>query len=286
MLPCGRCGKHHKPRHCPAYGQQCSACHKLHHFATVCRSKQSVPKALPQEPKKRIHTVAGHSSPARSDASSDNESTLLFDPLKVHDLTQHSAWLSTLTTTNGNITCKLDTGAEASVLPTSVYNQLPIKPQLKPTNINLSAYGGATINPIGTCLLQCQSKDQHHNVKFYVVTVDSQPILGLRDCEKLGLVKRLDVIETGQLTKTLIKEQYKSVFTSLGNLGKYHITLKESYTPVVNPPRRVPHSLKERLRQAIDANVKSGVLVKVDEPTDWVHNLVVVEKKNGSTLVP
>jgi len=28
--------------------------------------------------------------------------------------------------------------------------------------------------------------------------------------------------------------------------------------------------------------VKSGVPVKVDEPTDWVHNLVIVEKKNGS----
>ena len=282
LSPCGRCGKHHKPRHCPAYGQQCSACHKLHHFAIMCRNKPSALNPLPQEPKKRIHTVEGHSSPPHSDISSENESTLLIDPLKVHDLTQHSAWLSTVATTNGNITCKLDTGAEASVLPISAYNQLPVKPQLKSTNINLSAYGGSTITPIGTCLLQCQGKDQHHNVKFYVVTVDSQPILGLRDCEKLGLIKKLDVIETGQLTKSHIKEQYKNVFTGLGNLGKYHITLKESYTPVINPPRRIPHSLKERLRQAIDANVKSGVLVKVDEPTDWVHNLVVVEKKNGS----
>ena len=48
------------------------------------------------------------------------------------------------------------------------------------------------------------------------------------------------------------------------------------------PPRRVPCSLKQRLKQAIDANVASGVLVKVDKPTDWVHNLVIVEKKNGS----
>ena len=30
-----------------------------------------------------------------------------------------------------------------------------------------------------------------------------------------------------------------------------------------------------------DTNVASGVLVKVDEPTDWVHNLVIIEKKNG-----
>jgi len=75
---------------------------------------------------------------------------------------------------------------------------------------------------------------------------------------------------------------YKSAFTGLGNLGKYHITLQENSKPVVNTPRCIPHSLKERLRQALDANVKSGVLVKVDQPTDWVHNLVVVEKKNGS----
>ena len=53
-------------------------------------------------------------------------------------------------------------------------------------------------------------------------------------------------------------------------------------TSVVNPPRRVPHSLKQRLHHALDQNVKSGVLVKVDQPTDWVNNLVIVEKKNGS----
>ena len=35
------------------------------------------------------------------------------------------------------------------------------------------------------------------------------------------------------------------------------------------------------LKQAIDTNVASGVLVKFDEPTDWMHNVVIVEKKNG-----
>ena len=62
----------------------------------------------------------------------------------------------------------------------------------------------------------------------------------------------------------------------------YHITICDNAIPIVNPPRRVPCSLKERLRMVIDTNVASGVLGKVDEPTDWVHNLVIVEKKNGS----
>ena len=54
----------------------------------------------------------------------------------------------------------------------------------------------------------------------------------------------------------------------------------------MNPPRQVPCSLKEHLQMAmamaIDTNVALGVLVKVDVSTDWVNNLVIVEKKNGS----
>ena len=51
---------------------------------------------------------------------------------------------------------------------------------------------------------------------------------------------------------------------------------------MVNPPRRVPHSLKGKLKRNLEKNVESGILVKVDQPTDWVHNLVIVQKKNGS----
>ena len=36
---CGQCGQTYKPKQCPAYGQKCSMCHKLHHFAKYCRSK-------------------------------------------------------------------------------------------------------------------------------------------------------------------------------------------------------------------------------------------------------
>ena len=59
----------------------------------------------------------------------------------------------------------------ASVLPISAYNKLLIKPSLKPTDIKLSAYGGSLIIPVGTCVLQCNGKDEQHNVKFYVVTI-------------------------------------------------------------------------------------------------------------------
>jgi len=56
----------------------------------------------------------------------------------------------------------------------------------------------------------------------------------------------------------MLKDKYPTVFKGLGNLGMYHITLADKYTPIVNPPRRIPHSLKERLRQTIDKNACAG----------------------------
>ena len=177
----------------------------------------------------------------------------------------------------------MEPGAEANVIPVKVFNQFTNTPKVQPTKTKLTAYGGTTIKPLGTCTLQCTSKHNCCDVKFYIVNADSQPILGLVDCEKLGLlVKRVNTIEVDELSKEVLKVHYKEVFCGLGNLGKYHISLREGSTPVVHSARRVPHSLKKQLKHTLDLNVKSGVLCKVDQPTDWVNNLVVVEKCNGS----
>ena len=36
---CGRCGKSHKPRECPAFGKVCHKCKGKNHFKIMCRSK-------------------------------------------------------------------------------------------------------------------------------------------------------------------------------------------------------------------------------------------------------
>ena len=119
-------------------------------------------------------------------------------------------------------------------------------------------------------------------VNFYVTPVDAHPILGLNDCVQLGLIKRVCHIQEGPLTKVSLQERYPTVFTGPGKLGTYHITLHDNHQPVINRAKRIPHSLKDKLRQTLERNVKSVVLQKVDQPTNWVSNLVVVEKKDGS----
>jgi len=73
---------------------------------------------------------------------------------------------------------------------------MKIKPVLKATDVKLIAYGGASITLIGTCQLLCTGKGQQCNIKFYIVPVDANPILGLSACTKLGLIKRVETIQT------------------------------------------------------------------------------------------
>ena len=282
---CGQCGQIHKPKECPAYGQKCLICHKLHHFAKVCRNKTALPRHKKSQKtsfrsdhdsrtgtksRRKLHEVQENDHTAQSNPTSDNESDSFqssdeFDlsPLQIEGIKKSSAWLTDISA-NGNrdtLTMKLDTGAEVSVLPMHLYNKLQVKPPLKTTSMKLSAYGGTSIKPMGICKLPCTGNGKVCDVKFYVAPVNAQAILGLNDCVQLGLVKRVCDLQTELSTKDTIRDNYSSCFSGLGNLGRYHITMVANRTPVVNPPRRVPHSLKQRLHHALDQNVKSRVLV-------------------------
>ena len=38
---CLKCGFSHRPRACPAYGKECRACGRLHHYAKQCHAKEA-----------------------------------------------------------------------------------------------------------------------------------------------------------------------------------------------------------------------------------------------------
>ncbi|CAC5390471.1 unnamed protein product [Mytilus coruscus] len=66
-------------------------------------------------------------------------------------------------------------------------------------------------------------------------------------------------------------KSFPKVFTGLECLEKpYHIKIDSSVNPVINPPRRYQPRFEKSL--------------KVDEPTDWVNSLVVVEKPKTGKL--
>lgn len=88
------------------------------------------------------------------------------------------------------------------------------------------------------------------------------------------------------MTKETAMEEYGHLFKGLGSLGgETTIHLKEDATPVVHTARRIPHAIKDRLKEELDKMEESKVIVRVTKPTDWVNSLVVVEKPNGKLRI-
>lgn len=84
-------------------------------------------------------------------------------------------------------------------------------------------------------------------------------------------------------TKDELVKQYPEVFQGLGEFpGEHHIYLDPEVPPVVHGCRKIPLAIMDRLKETLDQLVLTDVIVPVIEPTKWVNNLVVTEKKNGS----
>ncbi|KAI5755188.1 hypothetical protein M8J77_014828 [Diaphorina citri] len=91
----------------------------------------------------------------------------------------------------------------------------------------------------------------------------------------------MPVDKTFQSKEGLIS-QYEKVFTGIGKFpGKpYSIRLKENAVPVNQPPRRVAKILFDQLRSKLDELERNKIIVKVSEPNEWCHALVIREKPN------
>ena len=46
------------------------------------------------------------------------------------------------------------------------------------------------------------------------------------------------------------------------------------------PPRKVPYLLKDKLKKEVDRMERNDIINQVDEPTDWVKSMVIVEKRD------
>ena len=80
-----------------------------------------------------------------------------------------------------------------------------------------------------------------------------------------------------------IVEEYKDVFEGeLGTLsGQQHLDVDPTVPPNIAPSRRVPFAIKPKLKAELERLTDIGVLMPVDEPTDWVSNLVIATKESA-----
>lgn len=198
-------------------------------------------------------------------------------------------WKAEVQVNNTLVQFKLDTGAQTSTISESVYEKLSPKPKIHRIKTNLTGYSGEQIQTKGRCYTQVKYKGKSHNMAFVVVTGNRQPLLGLRDCETLQLVKRVLVVETEQKDKVSgneIVDKYPDVFDGLGKLpGKHRIVLVDDAKPVKHACRKVPFPIRDKLKEELDKMERMNVIQEVNEPSEWISSLVTVTKKNGKLRV-
>ena len=131
----------------------------------------------------------------------------------------------------------------------------------------------------------------------------SKTILGLKSGRDIILVKTIDEVDEKSADKNTDEENqkniieenvdrisgkkdddlkqeilnlYPEVFTGFIRLEPpYHIQLENS-TPVIHAPRKIPVSLRSKLKKELDQMEAAGVIEKVKEPTEQANSWVVV----------
>lgn len=295
---CSRCLYEHERNRCPAFNKTCAYCHRRGHFAKACLNKAKENDGSKESTGKEAKKVYENTQMS-NDSGSTNNVSYIKNNVEVDSCCEYvyineckgqnkPSWQQELIVEGKNIQFKLDTGSESSIIPKYLYDSLVIKPKLQKSSLTLISYGNFKLKPTGEVLLNCCHGSISHLIKFIIVDFKAEPLLGLDDCLRFNLIKRINSTSVSSSiillsTKEDIYNNYKVVFEGLGSIpGVVNIELTEDAKPVVQCQRKIPLALHERLRETLNKLEKKGIIKKVSHPTKWVNSLMIVEKADGS----
>lgn len=104
----------------------------------------------------------------------------------------------------------------------------------------------------------------------------------------MNLVNRVYTVNRSQSTESVeeLLNEYDHLFHGIGCLpGKYDIKVDHSVKPEVAPPRRIPHTLKDKVLEELKRMESMKIISKVETPTRWVSPIVVVKKPSGKVRI-
>ncbi|PFX21908.1 Transposon Ty3-I Gag-Pol polyprotein [Stylophora pistillata] len=261
---------------------------KRNHFQSVCRSR------------KKVHGL----DVDQQEEEQNLNSTLIVGAVTT-DVQIYNGECYVKLPVKGHITkLKIDTGSQVNIMLFKDLKKIVgSNPQINACTHNLVSYSEDKLTVLGTIKLPVKSKtDVEQELTFHIVETNQPGVLGFTSSRDLGLIEVIMANkreedqtkpnrgkEAKKLSEELKEEmlqKYKQVFTGFGRLEKpYHIEIDPTVTPVVHPPRNVPAALRDRVKKELDDMEKRGVVRKIEEPTDWVNSMAIVEKPNGSLRI-
>lgn len=259
---CKRCGQSHKNK-CPADGVKCHECGRMNHFARMCFSKNKFVKQV------------------YADNESGEEEDDLFIGVVSKEAKVATEWNVEVTVNKKKIVCQIDTGAQANILSSETADMLKIKDILKNTSMRIFTFSGERIPVLGTVDLNIWYTNKNFNSKFFIVNIACKNIIGIETAIAMNLIKQVNSISINKLI-----EKYSDVFNGLGLLqNECNLRIRDNVEPIIEPPRKIPFKLNERLRKELDRMLNMKVITPVSEPTEWVNSIVLVTKPNGNLRI-
>ncbi|CAB3983765.1 retrotransposon-like family member retr-1 [Paramuricea clavata] len=143
------------------------------------------------------------------------------------------------------------------------------------------------IKAVGKATIAVECKDKYYLLDVQVVNSDVIPVLRLPSSNELNLIQRVHNIESSndQSTEEIL-EKYEYLFEGIGTPpGEYEIKIEEPVSPTIHPPRRIPHMLKDKVKDELNRMEARGIITKVEQPTKWVNPMVVLKKPNDDVRI-
>lgn len=271
---CKFCTQTHvmKKEVCPAWGKKCTVCGLKNHFAASQQCK-----------KKEVHAVQpGYSS----DSSSSSVSSISTVTTSVRS--DHQPIYCEMEVNGKPVKLQIDCGATVNILSKRHLDGLPLRPE----TVKLQMWNGSTIQALGRCKLRTRNvkTGQQFNVDFVIVEEELIPLLSRNAAEKMGLItvnynhfKHVNAVIPSSL-EALYHKKFPEAFRDKTGIlpgKKVHLTTVPNAVPVIRGARTLPESRKAAVKAELERLTESGVIVPVDEPTDWVSQMSVAEKKSG-----
>ena len=199
-------------------------------------------------------------------------------------------WYEVVQVAGSQIKMKIDTGAETNSIPMRSWNQIPNKPMLRDNAVLLKSFGGTKVDHTDMANVIINMGVTSTKAEISVTSSDPAPILGLKTCRELDIVEKVInasvntvTCDNKPITHEVLKEDYTVAFEGHWDYpGDYHIILIENPEFHIDAPKRIAPCLKEPLKQKLQELEADKIITKTEEPTDWVHNLPIVQKKDGS----
>ncbi|XP_062557522.1 uncharacterized protein K02A2.6-like [Armigeres subalbatus] len=113
---------------------------------------------------------------------------------------------------------------------------------------------------------------------FYVIEKGQQPLLGKATAQLLGVLKiGLPSLQQESVGRV---DSFRKAFPKMKGI-KLSLPIDRSVPPVIQPLRRCPIPLLQKVKSKLDELLEKDIIERVTCPTSWVSPLVPILKENG-----